>query len=357
MILTSEVEIKLGPSNYRYYNNLGYTQNKIITVKIEHLLPTCRVMVLVECDFCKREVSTTYKNYNYNYNSFDMFKFSCCAKCTFEKTKINNLNKYGVEYINQRNDIKEKTFNNSIKNQKKYDIDILTEDTNHVKFKYIITKEVLVTINKWNIEHYIKLGYKNIKQNTKWVVPVEHLMTNAIARVDCLCDCGKITNISFQKFNINYNRSETYNCKSCNNITLKKYYNDNFGVENSMQLTSVFDKSQKNGFKIKEYKGIKYQGTYELDFLEFCDSNNIIEKVSKVDSIKYKYNDKIKYYHPDFFIEELNLIVEIKSDYYYYLYLEKNLCKEKYCIEQGYNFIFIINKDYSEFFNKIKKSS
>lgn len=89
-----------------------------------------------------------------------------------------------------------------------------------------------------------------------------------------------------------------------------------------------------------------------MDFLEFCDNNNILNKISKIKSIKYEYENKLKYYHPDFFIEELNLIIEIKSDYYYELYLEKNICKKKYCIEQGYDFIFIINKDYIEFLNK-----
>ena len=36
--------------------------------------------------------------------------------------------------------------------------------------------------------------------------------------------------------------------------------------------------------------------------------------------------------------------------------LEKNLAKQKACIDQGYNFIFIINKNYNEFDNIIKIS-
>jgi hypothetical protein len=50
------------------------------------------------------------------------------------------------------------------------------------------------------------------------------------------------------------------------------------------------------------------------------------------------------------------IIIEIKSDYYYNLHLEKNLCKEKSTLEKGFDFIFIIDKDYTEFINKIKKS-
>ena len=73
-------------------------------------------------------------------------------------------------------------------------------------------------------------------------------------------------------------------------------------------------------------------------------STNIYVTDNNKHNTKYEYNGKEKYYHPDFFIEELNLIVEIKSDYYYDLYLEKNIRKKKSCIEQGYDFIFIINK-------------
>lgn len=135
----------------------------------------------------------------------------------------------------------------------------------------------------------------------------------------------------------------------------KKTNIEKYGVEFPAQNYEIFIKTQKTQFKLKEYKGIKYQGTYELDFLEFCNSIEILDKINKIKSIKYNFNDKQKYYHPDFYIKELNLIVEVKSDYYYNLYLEKNLCKEKSCIEKGYDFIFIINKDYTEFLNKIKE--
>ena len=41
--------------------------------------------------------------------------------------------------------------------------------------------------------------------------------------------------------------------------------------------------------------------------------------------------------------------MEIKSSYWYEKDLDKNLDKQKSCLEQGYNFIFIINKNYEEF--------
>ena len=88
--------------------------------------------------------------------------------------------------------------------------------------------------------------------------------------------------------------------------------------------------------------------------MEYCSKLNIIDKISKVKTIKYKLDGVDRCYHPDFFINELNLIIEIKSSYYYNLYLEKNLVKEKYTLESGFNFIFIIDKNYDDFLERIK---
>ena len=96
---------------------------------------------------------------------------------------------------------------------------------------------------------------------------------------------------------------------------------------------------------MKKFKdsNLNYRGSYELDFLE-----KYYDIMSIKNRITIRYNDN-KIYFPDFYIPDLNLIVEIKSDYYYNKYLSKNLDKQKACLEQGYNFIFVINKDYTEF--------
>ena len=121
------------------------------------------------------------------------------------------------------------------------------------------------------------------------------------------------------------------------------------GVEYPMQNAEIFNKGQKNAYRIKLHEnfGIFYQGTYEKHFLDFCFNNNIL--VEKHESIKYILNNINHIYHPDFYLKNFNLIVEIKSDYYYKKHLESNLAKQSSCLEQNYNFIFIINKDYSEF--------
>ena len=120
---------------------------------------------------------------------------------------------------------------------------------------------------------------------------------------------------------------------------------ERYGVKSPMQSAIIFNKQQKSGLKTQKHKksNLSYQGTYELDFLErYYDKFNI----GKIEPIQYKYNDKYHYYHSDFYIPEYNIIVEIKSTYTYNYDLERNQAKYDYSIRAGYNFIFIIDKDY-----------
>ena len=121
---------------------------------------------------------------------------------------------------------------------------------------------------------------------------------------------------------------------------------DKYGVSNPMQTIDIHNKQQISGFNLKYYNNISYRGTYELNFIKFCESNNI--KLSKIDKIKYIINDNVHYYFPDFYLPDFNLVCEIKSDYYYKLDEVKNLIKEKYTKEMGYNFLFIIDKNYDD---------
>ena len=56
-----------------------------------------------------------------------------------------------------------------------------------------------------------------------------------------------------------------------------------------------------------------------------------------------------KKYLPDFYISGLNLIIEIKSTYYFNLHKEKNIKKIESVKDNGYNFILILDKNYKEF--------
>jgi predicted nuclease of restriction endonuclease-like RecB superfamily len=113
-----------------------------------------------------------------------------------------------------------------------------------------------------------------------------------------------------------------------------------------MQNKNVFEKQSKSSYKTDIYDNIDYQSTYELDFLEKYYDNIRIEKINP---IKYFLNENEHYYHPDFYLPDYNLIIEIKSSYTYDYDLNKNLAKKEYSIKYGYEFLFIIDKDYKDF--------
>jgi len=129
----------------------------------------------------------------------------------------------------------------------------------------------------------------------------------------------------------------------------------NFGVKSPLQNRDVFKRNKLSGNQIHKYpknKNITYQGTYELDFLDNYHHLINIEEPDFI--INYIFENKEHKYHPDFYNKNNNLIIEIKSDYTYNREVDKNLTKRNACIEQGYNFLFVKNKNYLKL-NRILK--
>jgi len=137
-----------------------------------------------------------------------------------------------------------------------------------------------------------------------------------------------------------YNNSEKRR-KTC----IKKY-----GVEHTHQNIDIFEKSQKSRFKLNKYKdtAIWYQGSYEFVFLEKYYQN--YNDLTRGPSIKFKFNNKNKVYHPDFYIPSLNLIIECKNSYLYKRYYNDIIIKKNATINNGYNYVIIIDKDYSNLY-------
>jgi hypothetical protein len=140
------------------------------------------------------------------------------------------------------------------------------------------------------------------------------------------------------------------NSSYVNSQEFKSKMNEKYGVDNPMMSYLINDKRIKTSFKINEFESIKYQGSYELDFLKYCKENNIIVNRPNF-NINYIYLQECKKYLPDFYLKELNLVIEVKSTYYFNLHKEKNLSKMKYTTEGGYEYIIILDKNYKEFIN------
>jgi hypothetical protein len=145
---------------------------------------------------------------------------------------------------------------------------------------------------------------------------------------------------------INPFQSDTIKNKICD-ILMKKY-----GVRYPAQSYEIH-KKQESGFVLKHHQtGLYYRGSYEKHFIDYCIDKNI-----KIDnfkgSIDYYFDGKNRKYFPDFLIKETNTVIEIKSSYTYECEKEQNEAKKEATINNGYNFLFIIDKNYEDFSNFI----
>ena len=127
-----------------------------------------------------------------------------------------------------------------------------------------------------------------------------------------------------------------------------------YGYENCMQNEAVFLRNQKSGCQAKPYKNLYYRGSFELDFLEKYHSNLNIRQGLSFD---YTYKDKKQKYFSDFYLPEFNLIIEIKNSYAYNKHKKIIHAKKAAVLAAKYNFVMIVNKDYSEFDTSFPKTS
>jgi len=90
---------------------------------------------------------------------------------------------------------------------------------------------------------------------------------------------------------------------------------ERYGVDNSMKYFKSFIKNRKSALCVHRYKNsnILYQGSYELFFLEKLEEKFGLNILSNIPKFTYILNGISHTYFPDFYIKELNLIIEIKS--------------------------------------------
>lgn len=77
------------------------------------------------------------------------------------------------------------------------------------------------------------------------------------------------------------------------------------------QFPESYTSSNRGRTKQIEYKGIKFQGNWELDFYKWCESHNV-NCVRNTKGFNYQWNGTRTYY-PDFYLPEHNVYVEVKG--------------------------------------------
>jgi len=106
--------------------------------------------------------------------------------------------------------------------------------------------------------------------------------------------------------------------------------------------------------KMKYNTYITYQGTYELKFLEYLEKIKKLHLIEKGPKIPYTINGENHTYYVDFQIKNTDILFEVKSSYYWQKKLDVNICKKETC-EKNYNYILIIDNDFSQIENLLLK--
>jgi len=110
MVKNNVSKVEITTRNKKYYNDKNYNCNvgDIILVDVSTMPKRSKNIVIAICEICKCENNLSFDKYNKN---FDRGGFYSCKKCSSIKRKKTNSEKYGVEYITQLPELKERQSN------------------------------------------------------------------------------------------------------------------------------------------------------------------------------------------------------------------------------------------------------
>jgi len=118
MIVTEFVNLKVNINNIEHLKERGYQNLKfkqVIEVKVEDLSKGSHVKITVKCDVCdKIRESLMYKEYLKNFENGGYY--SCKGKCSSDKSRMTNMEKYGVDNPSKCEEVKIKKIETSLNN-------------------------------------------------------------------------------------------------------------------------------------------------------------------------------------------------------------------------------------------------
>jgi hypothetical protein len=256
MILDKIIKIKINPIQdrtyyqYNYYKKDNYINSNIdeieIEINIEHLNHTSKQEVHVKCDICDTEKIINYSNYIKNIKKYNIY--TCSQKCAQIKSKQTCLKKYGVEYVLQNNDIKEKTKHTNLE---KYGCENPMQNK-EIKDK---SKEILLT----------KYGVVSPMKNDEIKDKQQKTMLNLYGKKHALQVDIFLENC------VNKQLNKTNEEKDIINNKRKLTTFDKYGVDNIANSNYLIDKKFE---KLKHiYNDINFLGSTGKTYTIICEHN------------------------------------------------------------------------------------
>lgn len=114
------------------------------------------------------------------------------------------------------------------------------------------------------------------------------------------------------------------------------------GMETKASTGNFGGRSMYKEYKLRD-EVVKVQG-YEpivLDYLQEIYDGKILAGKKNIPIVNYFYDKEHRYY-PDIYLPEVNLLIEVKSNYTYSLHEEVTIAKMKASVEAGYSVLLVI---------------
>ena len=316
---------------------------------------SCDVIIIGECinyTLCNNIFEKSFINL-YNYKNVTNGYCEDCTEINRQNRRVNTcLEKYGVEYSSQSNEVREKVVNTCL-NKYGYESalqhpEIIEKRIETNKIKYgcenpMQNEEIKIKTMETNL---LKYGYtcpalhpdiiaKREETNLK-VYGVKHVFSSEQTK-------EKIKAYNLENYGVEYYfQSEDKKEKS------KKTCLEKYGVEHPMQNPEISEKASKNAYQMKKYtlpsgKIIDYQGyeNYALDIIlkdKKINENDIISKRTEVPKIYYKFEDKERIHFVDIYIKSKNRCIEVKSTWTFEKNKDKVFEKQKAGKKTGFEY-------------------
>lgn len=272
-------------------------------VNIENLSINSHKLVDVRCDNCGKEKKIKYQLYNILTKNNTEDYYCNNKECINKKRKQVLQDKYGVDNVFQLDKVKDKI--------KETNLELYGVENPHQN------ENIKNKAENTNLERY---GVRNPFQSEE------------------LKEKMRKTNI--QKIGVEY-PSQSKDVRDKMKKTSLKNYGFEFPTQNREHLYDRF----KKGVTIHYIDHLTYQGSYEKDFiLKYKDKIRIENGLS----IVYEYLGEKKVYHSDYYLPDFDLVIEVKSSYWYSVHQDQCKAKEEYT-KLRHNYIMILDKKYSEF--------
>jgi hypothetical protein len=151
-------------------------------------------------------------------------------------------------------------------------------------------------------------------------------------------------------------------CPNCGTTKFKETMLRKYNVTNPVHDKEMLNKILHNGLTTKDYtfpsgKTVQIQGYEDRAINELLESGINEDDIvlgDDIQCIKYTYKDKPCVYYPDIYVKSINKIIEVKSDFTFLRYKNKNLAKKQACENLGFSFEFYIYNRTGKYINEIE---